>query len=59
MINWLQAEHPEAFPRFRATTDVNEIDTGPPAPPSAERDIALGDKSLDGTEDTPEEPPLR
>ena len=46
MINWLQAEHPEAFPRFRATTEVEEK----PRPfemPAPSSDIALGDKSLD------------
>lgn len=49
MINWLQAEHPEAFPRFRATTEVEEKPgTYEPPPPSS--DIALGDKSLDGSE---------
>jgi len=49
MINWLQAEHPEAFPRFRATTEVEEK----PAPfemPTPSQDIALGDQSLEGSE---------
>ena len=50
MINWLQAEHPEAFPRFRASTEVEEKPSRIAAPPQGERDIALGDQSLDGTE---------
>ncbi|MEM5516963.1 mechanosensitive ion channel family protein [Henriciella sp. AS95] len=49
MINWLQAEHPEAFPRFRATTEVEEK-PGPFEMPPPSQDIALGDKSLDGSE---------
>ncbi len=50
MINWLSAEHPEAFPRFRATTEVEEKPSRIAAPPPSEGDVALGDKSLDGTE---------
>ena len=50
MINWLHAEHPEAFPRFRVSTEVEEKPSRIAAPPRDERDIALGDQSLDGTE---------
>ncbi|WP_084417781.1 mechanosensitive ion channel family protein [Henriciella litoralis] len=55
MINWLQAEHPEAFPRFRATTEVEEKPAPFEMPPQGERDIALGDQSLDGTEALPQD----
>lgn len=56
MINWLQAEHPEAFPRIRARAEVSDEPTAftPPARPS---DIELGDQSLDGTEKLPEDQP--
>ena len=49
MINWLQAEHPEAFPRIRARAEVSDepMNFAPPPKPS---DIELGDQSLDGSE---------
>ena len=55
-INWLQAEHPEAFPRIRARAEVSDEPMAftPPARPS---DIELGDQSLDGTEKLPEDQP--
>lgn len=56
MINWLQAEHPEAFPRIRARAEVSDepMSFSPPPKPS---DIELGDQSLDGTEQLPEDHP--
>ncbi|MEQ8557080.1 MAG: mechanosensitive ion channel family protein [Henriciella sp.] len=56
MINWLQAEHPEAFPRLRARAEVSDepMNFAPPPKPS---DIELGDQSLDGTENLPEDHP--
>ncbi|WP_084398432.1 mechanosensitive ion channel family protein [Henriciella aquimarina] len=56
MINWLQAEHPEAFPRLRARAEVSDepMSFSPPPKPS---DIELGDQSLDGTENLPENHP--
>mgnify|MGYP003133158706 CR=1 FL=1 len=57
MINWLQAEHPEAFPRIRARAEVAADDPGPISSPAQEDEIALGDKSLDGTEQLPEDHP--
>ena len=56
MINWLQAEHPEAFPRLRARAEVSDepMSFSPPPKPS---DIELGDQSLDGTEQLPEDHP--
>ena len=49
MINWLLAEHPEAFPRYRATTEVEEKPVRTTADILREQDIALGDPSLGGT----------
>jgi len=56
MINWLQAEHPEAFPRLRARAEVSE-DKPSFVPPAREEDVALGDQSLDGTETLEEDHP--
>ncbi len=58
MIDWLQAEHPEAFPRIRARAEVSDEPIAASAP-QGESDIALGDQSLDGTEEPPEEAPPR
>lgn len=56
MINWLQAEHPEAFPRIRARAEVADepMSFSPPPRPS---DMELGDQSLDGTENLAEDHP--
>ena len=54
MINWLAVEHPEAFPRIRARAEVSDepMSFSPPPKPS---DIELGDQSLDGTEQLPDD----
>ena len=57
MINWLQAEHPEAFPRIRARTEVAADEPMGFTPPPKPSDIELGDQSLDGTENLPEDEP--
>lgn len=57
MINWLQSEHPEAFPRIRARAEVAADNPTGFAPPPKPSDIELGDQSLDGTENVPEEYP--
>jgi hypothetical protein len=58
MINWLQAEHPEAFPRIRARAEVAADEPMSFAPPPKPSDIELGDQSLDGSENIPDDHPL-
>ncbi|MGB3627245.1 MAG: mechanosensitive ion channel family protein [Henriciella sp.] len=57
MINWLQAEHPEAFPRLRARAEVAADEPIAVSSAPQEHEIALGDQSLDGTEPLPEDHP--
>ena len=57
MINWLQAEHPEAFPRVRARAEVAANEPMSVSPPPKPSDMELGDQSLDGTEGLAEDHP--